>query len=270
MQTIISPASDSFGSYLKKAWDYRALVVTFAKRDIKVKYAQTIIGLSWTILQPVTAMVLYSFFFGYLMNFESEGLPYVLFVTSGLLAWNLFAYVVYQGAASTQESAHVIRKIYFPKVVLPLSKVLVGAVETAIGLCILLPLMFWFQIDISWKILALPLAISLSAICGFTLVIWTASLAYRHRDLYHFLPYLVYFGIWLTPVFFVKTFLPESVRFIMYFNPMSSVVELWRWCLFPEYVFLPVFAYSIPVLLLLCLTGLWVYSRAESKFSDYL
>lgn len=270
MRTIITPHEDSFLTYLKKAWSFRSLILSFAKRDIKIKYAQTFIGLGWTILQPLTGMLLYSFFFGYLMKFDSEGLPYVLFVTSGLVAWNLFAYVVYQGAASTQETAHVIRKVYFPKIVLPLSKVMVGLVEMAVGLGLLFPLIWWYGIQMGPRLLLLPIAILMSAMAGFTLVIWVASFAYRYRDLYHLLPYLVYFGIWMTPVFFSKTFLPETIRFVMYFNPMSGVVELWRWCLFPDYVLLPVFGLSFPVLVLLCAVGVWLFSKAESKFSDYV
>lgn len=266
---IITAEPDSFFDYFRKLWQYRNLIWVFAKRDLKVKYSQTLIGVGWTILQPLTAIILYSFFFGYLLNLDAGNVPFVLYVTSGLLAWNFFTYIVYQGTSSTQEAAHVIKKIYFPKAVLALSKVGVALIELSISLFLIVPLFIWFGILPTWRLLFLPLAILLTALNALTLVFWISALAYRQRDLMHIVPYLVYFGIWVTPVFFTSKLIPEPLIPLMFVNPMAAVVEFWRWCIFPDYEFSPTFLFAIGFNLILGLIGFGLFSKNESKFSDF-
>lgn len=266
---IITAEPDSFFDYFRKLWQYRNLIWVFAKRDLKVKYAQTYLGLAWTILQPATGIVLYTFFFGYLLDLDSGSVPFVLYVTSGLLAWNFFAYGVFQGTASIQESAQVIKKIYFPKAVLPLSKITVGLVELAISLVLIIPLFFWFGIIPSWRIVFLPIAVLLTALNALSLVFWISALSYRLRDLMHIVPYLIYFGIWVTPVFYARSLIPEILHPLVWINPMAAAVEFWRWCYFDGYDFSPLFWLSVGFNLLLVMIAFWVYTRNETKFSDF-
>lgn len=261
---------DSIGLFLKKIWQSRSLIVLLARRDLKVKYAQTLLGLSWSFIQPLTGMLVFSFFFGYVLKWQVKDLPFPLYVLSGLLPWNFFSYIVHSGSGSLQESSAIIKKIYFPKSVLPLSKVLVALAELGISLLILGGIMIYYHYAVSWKILFMPLVLLFNLLCGLTLVFWVAAFAYRKRDLFHLLPFVVYFGIWFTPVFFSADMLPETLRPWLMLNPMGSVVELWRWMIFGTTSFQYYWLFSFAITFLFCLAGMYAYSRKEKDFSDYL
>jgi len=266
---LITSKPDSATEYIKKIWRFRALTWVFAKRDLKVKYAQTLLGLGWTILQPVTSLAIFTFFFGYILQWKTGNLPYALYLLSGLIGWNLFNYIVFQGSFSVQESGNLIKKIYFPKIILPFSKVYVALVEMGITLLLLIPLLLWFGQTLSWRIVFIPVVILFNVVVGLLVVLTIVSLAYRRRDLFHLVPYLMQFGIWLTPVFFSKDILPEKIRFVWFLNPMASVVEGWRWCLFADCQFdvrlLPVLFVSV----VLFVISFLFYKRMENKFSDF-
>jgi lipopolysaccharide transport system permease protein len=270
MRKIITSDQESLIVYLKKIWQYRSLILVFAKRDLKVKYAQTWLGLGWTILQPLTGLLIFTFFFGYIMKWQADGIPYSLYVLSGLLGWNFFSYIVYQGSSSIQESSALIKKVYFPKVVLPISKVYVALVELAVSFLLIIPLIIWHQQMLSWKVLFIPIALFFNVIAAFVLVFFTAIMSYRKRDILHIVPFLIYFGIWVTPVFFTKSTLPQHLYFVWYINPMAGVTELWRWCLFPNWDFNILFVPSIFLLLPFLLLGLWLFIKTERKFSDFV
>jgi lipopolysaccharide transport system permease protein len=260
---------DNFREYFHKIWRYRSLIWVFAMRDLKVKYAQTLIGVGWTIVQPLTALTIFTFFFGYILNMKSGNLPFTLYVLSGLLGWNFFSYIVSAGSMSVQESSQIIKKIYFPKSILPFSKVVVALVELLLTLFLLIPLMFYYGEGISWRIVFLPFVLVFNATCGLTLVFWVASFAYKKRDLFHLLPFIVYFGIWFTPVFFSGTFLPPKIQFLMDFNPMANVVNMWRWILFGAGTFQWIWLVNFGVVSILCVFGMYYYNRKESDFSDF-
>ena len=269
-KTIITPEADSLWLSLKKIWKYRELAYSFAIRDLKVKYAQTWLGVGWSVIQPLTALLIFTFFFGYILHWKAEGLPYSLYVLSGLLGWNFFSYIVYQGVSSIQGSSHLIKKIYFPKSILPISKVYVAFVELIISFILLIPLMFWFKEELSWKLIFIPLALFFNILAALSIVFFANAFAYKKKDVYHLVPFLMYFGIWVTPVFFTKNILPESLSVIWYLNPMASIVELWRWSLFSNLEFDLFYIPSLIVLLPLFLIGLWLFVKAERKFSDFL
>lgn len=269
-KVIITPDPDSLINYLCKIWRYRALVPVFAVRDLKVKYAQTFLGLGWSIVQPLTALIVYTFFFGYILQWKAGSLPYALYVLSGLMSWNLFSYIVFQASASLQESEHIIKKIYFPKAVLPLSKVGVALVELGITIFLFIPLMIWYGHPVSWRIVFIPLVIFFNVLAALLVVFLITSLAYRKRDVYHLVPFLMYFGIWCTPVFFTKNILPSGFGLIWYANPMASVVEGWRWCLFPLWNYDMRFLPALLLILPLFFFSFWLYTRVEKNFSDYV
>jgi lipopolysaccharide transport system permease protein len=266
----ITSEPDSFVTYFKKIWKYRALIWVFAKRDIKVKYAQTVLGLGWSILQPLTAMCIFSFFFGYVLQWKTGSLPFPLYVLSGLLGWNFFSYIVHSGSSSIQESSSIIKKIYFPKSILPLSKVIVAFVELSASMFILIPLLVYFNVSISWKVVFIPFILVFNALCALMFVFWVAAFAYKKRDLFHILPFAVYFGIWLTPVFFEPTLLPQRVQYLIHFNPMANVVELWRWAFFSNVTFNYYWLLSYCLVFLMCILGMYFYNRNEDRFSDFV
>ncbi len=269
MKRIITSEPDSLIQYLKKIWEYRSLVMVFARRDLKVKYAQTLLGLGWTIIQPLTGLFIFTFFFGYILNLNAQSLPFPLYVLSGLLGWNYFSYIVFQGIGGVQESGHFIRKVYFPKSLLPLSKVLVGLVELSVSFLLLIPLLMWYGEGLSWRIIFIPVLLLFNTLIALFVVFLVTSFSYRLRDLYHLVPFVMYFGIWITPVFFTIDVLPEQLHFLWFLNPMASVVEGWRWCLFSDWAFnirfLPALLCIIPAFLF----SVVLYSKAESKFSDF-
>ena len=269
-RTVINSNPESFKDYFMNLWTFKSLIWIFAKRDLKVKYAQTILGFGWTILQPLTSLVIFTFFFGNLLEWKAEGLPYSVYILSGLLGWNFFSYIVTSGASSLQESSHLIRKVYFPKSVLPLSKVLVALVELLLSLLLLVPLLFFYQVPVSLHVMLLPTVVVYNAICALALVFWVAAFGYQRRDLFHLLPFVVYFGIWLTPVFFTTDLLPESVSWLLYLNPMAHVIELWRWSVlsFGSLSFVHLFGFLF--MSVFCVLGMYFFSRQESKFSDHL
>jgi lipopolysaccharide transport system permease protein len=266
--TTYTNRPDSVAEYLSKLYRYRSLIWVFAMRDLRVKYSQTFIGIGWSLLQPLTALVIFTYLFGHVLNWTAGELPYSLYVLSGLLGWNFFSYIVSAGSGSVQESSGLIRKIYFPKSILPLSKALVALVELGLSLLLLIPLMVYFGHGLSWRILALPLVILFNGLCGLTLVFWVAAFAYRKRDLFHLLPFVVYFGIWMTPVFFVAHMLPAKVSALLNLNPMASVVNLWRWMLFGG-SFSMIWTVSFATMLFVCLSGMFYFHRREGEFSDY-
>ena len=265
---IMTSEPDSFVDYFRKIWKYRNLIRVFAKRDLQVKYSQTIIGLGWTLLQPLTALIIYTFFFGFLLNWKTEGIPYPVYVLSGLLGWNFFSYIVNAGTFGLQESSHLIKKIYFPKSVIPLSKMLIALVELVISLLLLIPLMFYFGQELSWKIIFLPLVLFYNTACALCLVFWISVFAYKKRDLLHLIPFLLYFGIWFSPVFFSNDILPSRYAFALDLNPMANVIQAWRWSLFGFGEFRWIWGVNFMIVAGLLFWGMYVYNRRESSFSD--
>jgi lipopolysaccharide transport system permease protein len=267
---VISPKPDTFLEYFKKIWDYRNLIWVFAQRDIKVKYAQTMLGITWTILQPLTALVIYTVFFGVILNWTAGDIPFPIYVLSGLIGWNFFSYIVYTGSSSVQDASFTIKKIYFPKSILPLSKVLVAFIELIFSLFLLIPLMLYYGIPLSWHIVFFPIVLIYNTCCGLFLVFWVASFAYKKKDLFHLLPYIVSFGMWLTPIFFTGNFLPEKLKFITVINPMANVVDLWRWLLFNNIEFKLTWLFNFVIVLFLSIIGMYNYNKKEGEFADFV
>ena len=267
--TFFTSEPDSVSEYLKKIYHHRGLIWVFAVRDLKVKYSQTILGVSWSLVQPLTALLIFTFLFGYVLKWTAGEVPYALYVLSGLLGWNFFSYIIYTGTSSIQESSSIIRKIYFPKSILPLSKTVVALIELLLSFAILIPLMIYFGYGFSWRMLFLPLIIVFNALCGLAPVFWVAALGYKKRDLFHLLPFVVYFGIWLTPVFFITKMLPPEVSDFLVLNPMASVVDFWRWILFGFGTFQATWIISFFIVLFLCGGGMFYFHRKEGEFSDH-
>lgn len=268
--SIYHSKPEQFISFFAKIWTYRHLIWVFAKRDLKVKYAQTFIGLGWTIIQPLTALLIFTFFFGFILQWETKGIAYPVYVLSGLLGWNYFSYTVNSGVFGLQESAHLIKKIYFPKSIIPLSKMIIALVELGVSLLILIPLMIYYEQALSWKIVFLPFVLIFNTCCAFLIVFWFSILASKKRDLLHLIPFLLYFGIWFSPVFFSNDILPQQYTFLLDLNPMANVVEAWRWCLFDQSEFKWIWAFNFLLTTLFMLVGMYLYNRKESELVDNL
>jgi len=253
---------------MRKAWNYKALVWVFAVRDIKIKYSQTFIGVGWSILQPLVTLAVYVFFLGFLVGSNVSGIPYYLYVLSGLVCWNLFSYIVFQGSSSIQNVSGQIRKVYFPKLIVPLSKAVVAIVEFGIGSIILFGAMMYSGQPVSAKILLLPVPIMLTIMLALSIAIGVAALSSKYRDLGHLVPFAMGIGMWCTPVFFSKDLLPSELYFVWYLNPMASVMELWRFSLFPEFGFERDFIFGIILVLPMLFGTAWLFAKRDYQFAE--
>jgi lipopolysaccharide transport system permease protein len=269
-QTKYQPESDSFLVFLQKIIQNSHLIWVFAKRDISVKYAQTSLGYFWALLQPLVALVIYTVFFGFVLNWESDNIPFPIYVLTGLLGWNFFSYIVNVGTLSFFDGGNLIKKIYFPKIILPFSKVIIGLVDLLIGLLLLIPLFIYYDLSISWKVIVIPVVMLLTAMCGLTLVFWLTIFSYKKRDVLHVIPFIINYGIWLTPVFFSATILPVKLRFILDFNPMNSIINCWRWTLFDSVHFQLNWLYSLAGMIVFFIFGLYFFNKAANKIADYI
>jgi lipopolysaccharide transport system permease protein len=260
---------DSLRVSILKLLKYRNLIWVFAKRDLRVKYAQTSLGIGWSVFKPLLGLIIYVSFFGLLLNWNAGNIPYPVYVLSGLVGWNLFLYIVGNGVLSVSESSDIIQKIYFPKSILPLSKTVVGIAEALVSMLILVPLLIYYEISLSWRILFIPLVLLYNVLLGLCVVFVIASVAIKKRDILQVLPFLLNMAIWFTPVFFTVLILPEKFRFLMNYNPLANMVELWRWVLFEEVVFQWIWAFNFLLVSVAALLGFYYYSRQETNFTDF-
>ncbi|MCW5906465.1 MAG: ABC transporter permease [Chitinophagales bacterium] len=265
----ISSKPISAAEYLRQVWSSRALVLTFAVRDLRIQYAQTYLGLLWSVIQPLTGLVIFYFFFQRLIHIDVNA-PYAVFAFTGITGWFYFTSLVGQAGTSLMHNQHLVKKIHFPRLVLPLSKVITGLVEFLISSALLLLLMTLTGCDFSWKLLLFPLAILVNVVVGLSVGVWLSALTVRFRDLHHIIPYLVGFGIWLTPVFYPDTIVPQALNWIYYLHPPASIIALYRWIFldFPINVW-QVFS-SVVVSVCLLVTGLLYFIRSEKFMADYL
>lgn len=264
----ISSAPDSFKDYFKKIWLNRSLILILAKRDLKIKYAQTILGLTWTIIQPLIAIIIYTIFFSGLMNFKTTE-PYILFVLSGILLWNLFNYIFSQGSTSLTQHHDLIKKLAFPKIILVLSKIILALVEFSITLTLLLALMIYFNIEFRWTMFLAPLIILPLILLSLGLALLLSALTIQKRDLFHVIPFLINFGIWLTPVFYPVSLIPEKYSHLLYINPIASIIQLFRWSLFGDSLN-PYILIGLLLSFLTFIIGFIFFKRNEDKIIDVI
>lgn len=267
---IIKPGNRSFTGQLREVYSYRSFILLFARRDIKAYYSQSVLGILWSFIQAVTAMLIVSFFFGKLLGLQIGNIPYILFAFPGMIAWYYFSQLVIQAGTSLMQSEPIIKKVFFPKLILPLSKMLAGLVEFAIWLLLFFMMLVYYKYPVSLNILLLPVALLLNIISGLSIAIWLSALTIRYRDANHIIPYLVAFGVFVTPVFFETAMIPHQYHYLIYFNPMAGVIVLMRACLlgmeFPSWQYCTGF---IPVIILF-FTGLYYFRKVEGKMVDLL
>lgn len=254
---------------LGKIWKYRALLVAFAIRDIRTQYAQTKLGIVWSFIQAFSAAIIINFFFSTLMNVQAQGVPYIIYAFPGMMAWYFFSYIVNNSGTSLVQAQHIIKKVYFPKLILPLYKTIVGLIEFLIWLILFIILLIYYSHSISVNSIFLPLCIILNIITGLSIAIWLSALTVRFRDIFHIIPYLIGFGIFVTPVFFETAMIPSQYHFLIYFNPMAGVIALYRWCLLDISMTAYYILGIIPVFILV-ISGLFYFRKVEGIIADVI
>jgi lipopolysaccharide transport system permease protein len=257
---------------LRELWEYRELLVLLAWRDVRVRYKQTALGFGWAIGVPVLTMVVFAVVFGGIVNVPSENLPYPIFAYSGLLPWLYFSQAVGRGGTSLVGNSALIGKVYFPRLMVPLASVLTPLVDFAFSAVVLFGLMAWYGIGPSWGAAALPAFLLLAVALALAVVLWLSAVNVKYRDITLGIPVLLQFWMYLSPVIYPVSLVPERLRNILYtLNPMAGVIDGFRWGLLGKAAPDPaVVATSAGVVLLLLLGGLVYFRRTERTLVDIL
>jgi lipopolysaccharide transport system permease protein len=250
-------------------WEYRELLYFLTWRDIKIRYKQTVLGAAWAIIQPVFMMVVFSLFFGKLAKVPSDGIPYPVFAFCALLPWQLFAHAVSESSNSLVGNQNLITKVYFPRLVIPLSAVLSGLLDFLVAFVVLVGLMFWYGILPGWRIMTVPVFIVLAMCTALAVGLWLSALSVQYRDVRYVIGFLVQFWLFATPVAYPSSIIPERWRAVYALNPMAGVVEGFRWALLGKSSALSSMLWvSVVVVLMTLLGGLYYFRRMEQEFAD--
>jgi lipopolysaccharide transport system permease protein len=256
---------------LHEIWQYRELLYFLIWRDVKVHYKQTVLGAGWAVLQPLVTMLIFTVVFGKFAQVSSDGLPYPIFAFTALLPWTYFAQAITLSGTSVVNSASLISKVYFPRLIVPISAAVVPFVNFAIAFVILLGMMVWFGTTPTWGILALPLFLCLSTATAVAVALWLSALNVRYRDVGYTIPFLVQCWMYVSPVAYPVSLVPESWRLVYSLNPMVGVIEGFRWALLgnasPHFGVMTV---SVVAVLALLVTGVIYFKHMEQTFADVI
>ena len=266
---VLEPSRGWVSLQLSTLWEYRELLYFLAWRDIKVRYKQTGLGIAWAILQPFITMVLFSLIFGYLGQIPSDGVPYPIFTFAALLPWQLFANSLSASGNSLIMNQEMIKKVYFPRLIIPLSAVCVGLVDFAIAFVVLLVMMAYYNFWPTLAVVTLPLFILLAITTALAVGLWLSTLSVQYRDVQFLIPALTQFWLFATPIAYPSSLIPEPWRLLYGLNPMVGVIEGFRWALLGQARPLegPVIV-SILIIGLLLVGGLIYFKRIEKTFAD--
>ncbi|MCA1576086.1 MAG: ABC transporter permease [Acidobacteria bacterium] len=268
-QIKISPATAWPTIELRELWDYRELLYFLTWRDLKVRYKQTALGAAWAVIQPLFMMLVFSVFFGRLVGVPSDGVPYPVFTFCALLPWQLFAHALTESSNSLVGNQNLITKVYFPRLVVPMSAVLGGIVDFGIAFVILLGMLALYGLVPGWQILALPAFVLLAVMTALAVGLWLSALNVQYRDVRYTINFLVQFWLFATPVAYPSSIIPAQWRVLYGLNPMVGVVEGFRWSLLgkPESPSALVWV-SVSVVATLLVGGLYYFRRMEQQFAD--
>ena len=271
LPTIVIKPTSSFSFKFKEFWDNRELLYFLIWRNIKVKYKQTMIGVVWVIIQPLVTMVVFSIFFGKFAKIPSEGLPYPIFAFCALVPWTYFSNALINTTNTMVAHQRVITKVYFPKLILPVSAVLSGLPDFCISFCVLIGMMFFYGIFPSINIIFLPLFILMAIVTALAVGLWTSAANAIYRDVSYVVPFLVQFWLFASPVVYPSSLIPEKWRVFYGLNPMAGVIEGFRWTLLgkgeaPG----PILVVSMVVILLILFSGIVFFRRMEGTIADII
>lgn len=269
---LIIEAGRAEKQYWRDIWHYRELFYFLAWRDILVRYKQTSIGIAWALIRPFLTMIVFTVVFGSLAKLPSEGVPYPILVFSAMLPWQFFANSLSESSNSLIGNANLISKVYFPRLVIPTSAVVVSFVDFLISGIILLGLMTWYNFVPSWRIITLPVFILIAFAASMGCGLWLCSLNVKYRDFRYIVPFLVQFGLYISPVGFSSSIVPERWRLLYSVNPMVGVIDGFRWAILgsESQIYLPGFALSLGLVVLLCITGIQYFRKVERTFADVI
>lgn len=258
-------------SRLKELYHYKDLFYTLSWREFRVRYAQTFLGFAWAFLQPLATLFIFFFVFGKAIKVDTGNIPYPVFALTGLTAWTYFSFVVSNAGRSIINEGSMIKKIYFPRLVIPLSKALVGLIDFGISFLMLIIAMISFRVPITMNILWLPAFIILILLASLGLGIWVSALTIRFRDVQHIIPFFIQIGLYATPVAYSSLMIPQKYHLAYYLlNPLAGVIEGFRWCLIGGTINIQYLIFDSAIILLLFLSSLLYFRKVERVMADIL
>ena len=269
---LIIEAGRSERQYWQDLWRYRELFYFLAWRDILVRYKQTAIGIAWALIRPFLTMVVFTIVFGKLAKLPAEGAPYPILVFAAMLPWQFFANSLTESSNSLIVNANLIAKVYFPRLIVPTSAVVVSFVDFLVSGMILLGLMAWYNFVPNWRILTLPFFIAIAFAASIGVGLWLASLNVKYRDFRYIVPFIVQFGLYISPVGFSSTIVPERWRLLYSLNPMVGVIDGFRWAILggESGLYLPGLLLSLGLVVLFFTSGIWFFRKMERTFADVI
>jgi lipopolysaccharide transport system permease protein len=258
--------------YWMDLWRYRELFYILAWRDIAVRYKQTIIGVLWAVLRPLLTMIIFVVVFGKIAKLPSEGIPYPIFVFAAMLPWTFFATAFSDASNSLIGNANLISKVYFPRLIIPTASVVVAGVDFLISFLILICLMVWYQYVPDWHILTLPFFLTLAFFAALGSGLYIAALNVKYRDFRFVIPFVVQLGLYLSPVGFSTTIVPEKYQLLYYLNPMVGIIDGFRWAISGGKTAFTLTALSVSMVMVifLCAVGIYHFRKTEKTFADVI
>ncbi len=271
--TLIIEAGRSEKHYWADLWRYRELFYILSWRDITVRYKQTAIGILWVILRPLLTMVVLTVVFGRLAKLPSDGnVPYAIMVYAAMLPWQFFSSSLTESSNSLIGNTQLITKVYFPRIIIPISSVVTSFIDFMVSFVILVFLMVYYQFTPNWNILFLPVFLMIAFLTSAGVGLYITALNVKYRDFRYIVPFIVQFGLYISPVGFSSSIVPEKYRLLYSFNPMVGVIDGFRWAILggESTIYLPGFLMSIGVMLLFLIFGIYKFRKMEKTFADII
>ena len=269
---LVIEAGRTEKQYWKDLWRYRELFYFLAWRDILVRYKQTAIGITWALIRPFLTMIVFTVVFGQLAKLPDQGVPYPILVFAGMLPWQFFSNALGECSNSLVGNANLISKVYFPRLIVPTSAVIVSFVDFLISGMILLGLMAYYNFVPDWRILTLPVFILISFAASMGVGLWLAALTVQYRDFRFVVPFIIQFGLYISPVGFSSSIVPDQWRLLYSINPIVGVIDGFRWAILggESKLYLPGFILSVVLVLLSLWSGIWYFRKMERTFADVI
>jgi lipopolysaccharide transport system permease protein len=272
IQEIVIRAGSPTGQYWRDVWRFRELLLLLVWRDVLVRYKQTAFGIAWAVVRPFVTMVVFTIVFGRLANLPSHDVPYPLLVFAGMLCWQFFSATFADASNSVTSSANMISKVYFPRIIVPLSSMFAGMVDLSLTGVLFIILAAWYGYWPDWHVVALPAFVVLLFLCVFASSIWISALNVAYRDFRYVVPFVIQLGAYISPVGFSSNVVPEQWRLLYSLNPMVGIIDGFRWCLLRGSVPLDAtsLALSIVITLVLLVPGIAFFQHKERHFADII
>ena len=266
---LIIESGRSEKNYWRDIWRYRELFYILSWRDIKVRYKQTVLGAAWSIIRPLLTTIIFTIVFSRIAHLAHPGqAPYALMVFAGMLPWQFFSNALSESSSSLVGNANLITKVYFPRLIIPASSVITSLVDFAISFVILLGMLIWYAYTPSWQMIFLPLFILMAFLCAFGIGLFLTAVNVKYRDFRYIIPFIIQFGLYITPVGFSSTLIPDDYRWAFALNPMVGVIEGFRWCILGDPLHIDSMLIAVGVTLVFLWIGLTYFRKMEKTFAD--